>query len=54
MSTAQSISSGITGLICGYSYYYTNSIIPAILAHTINNLIASYDQLRSYQAFLHS
>jgi membrane protease YdiL (CAAX protease family) len=54
MSTAQSISSGITGLICGYSYYYTNSIIPAILAHTINNLIASYDQLRSYRAFLHS
>ena len=54
MSTAQSISSGITGLICGYSYYYTNSIIPAILAHTINNLIASYDQLRSYQSFLHS
>ncbi len=54
MSTAQSISSGITGLICGYSYYYTNSIIPAILAHTINNLIASYDQIRSYQSFLHS
>jgi len=54
MSAAQSISSGITGLICGYSYYYTNSILPAIFAHMINNLIASYDQLRSYQSFLHS
>jgi Type II CAAX prenyl endopeptidase Rce1-like len=52
MSIAQSISSGITGLICGYSYYYTNSIIPAILAHTINNLMASYDQIYAYQFYL--
>ncbi len=54
MSVAQSISSGITGLICGYSYYYTNSILPAIFAHMINNLIASYDQLRAYKSFLHT
>lgn len=52
MSVAQSISSGITGLICGYSYYYTNSIFPAIIAHMINNLIASYDQYQGYSNYL--
>jgi membrane protease YdiL (CAAX protease family) len=52
MSVAQSISSGITGLICGYSYYYTNSIVPAILAHILNNLIASYDQIKAYMNFV--
>jgi len=52
LSIAQSISSGITGLICGYSYYYTNSILPAIGAHMVNNLIASYDQYNGYAAYL--
>ena len=52
MSIAQSISSGISGLINGYSYYYTNSILPAIAAHMINNLCASYDQVKSYSHFL--
>jgi membrane protease YdiL (CAAX protease family) len=54
MSFAQSISSGITGLVCGYSYYYTNSILPAMMAHVINNLIASYDQIQAYSNFLHA
>ena len=52
VSLAQSISSGITGLICGYSFYYTNSLIPAILAHVFNNLLASYDQVQNYKQFL--
>ena len=52
LSIMQSISSGITGLLCGYSYYYTNSLFPAILSHVINNLMASYSQISSYNNYL--
>jgi membrane protease YdiL (CAAX protease family) len=52
ISFIQSISASITGLICGYSYYYTNSIIPSIAAHMINNIFASYDQVSAYKSYL--
>ena len=52
MSIAQSISSFITGVLCGYSYYYTNSILPSMCAHIINNLISSCNQIHDYKTNL--
>jgi len=52
ISFIQSLSASITGLLCGYSYYYTNSIIPSIAAHMINNILASYDQVSAYKNYL--
>jgi membrane protease YdiL (CAAX protease family) len=49
ISLAQSISSFITGVLCGYSYYYTNSILPSTFAHIINNLISSCNQIYDYK-----
>ncbi len=51
-SIIQSISSAIIGLVCGYVYYTTNSIIPAILAHTLNNLRSSLYTINEYKNFI--
>jgi membrane protease YdiL (CAAX protease family) len=48
----QSVSSGIAGLICGYSYKLTNSILPSLFAHILNNLFASYHQISSYSSYI--
>lgn len=51
-SAAQSLSSFIIGLVAGFSYIQTNSILPALLAHMINNLWACTYQVQSYKGYL--
>jgi membrane protease YdiL (CAAX protease family) len=51
-SAAQSLSSFIIGLISGVSYIQTNSILPALIAHMINNLWACTYQVQSYKGYL--
>ena len=54
LSALQSIYSTILFAICGYSYIYTNSILPAIMAHMINNLWSASFDLKNYSAYLES
>ena len=44
----QSIMSGIAGLISGYTYMYTNSILTPLISHMINNALASGSQVVDY------
>jgi hypothetical protein len=44
----QSIMAGFGGLINGYTYIYTNSIFTPLLAHIINNVLASGSQIIDY------
>lgn len=54
MSSLQSIYSTILFAICGYSYIYTNSILPAIFAHIINNMWSASFEIKGYSAYLES
>ena len=44
----QSIMASFGGLINGYTYIYTNSIFTPLLAHMINNMVASGTQIIDY------
>ena len=44
----QSIMSGIGGLIAGYTYMYTNSILTPLISHIINNALAAGSQVIDY------
>jgi membrane protease YdiL (CAAX protease family) len=44
----QSIMAGIGGLISGYAYMYTNSIATPLIAHIINNVLASTNEIIDY------
>ena len=48
----QVIAATISGIINGYSYIYTNSILPSILAHILNNLLATHSNYVSYKDYL--
>ena len=52
MSALQSIYSTILFAICGYSYIYTNSILPAIFAHIMNNMWSASFEIKGYSAYL--
>ena len=45
----QSIMAGIGGLISGYAYMYTNSIATPLIAHIINNILASTNEIIDYK-----
>jgi membrane protease YdiL (CAAX protease family) len=45
------LSAVINGLINGYIYKYTNSIIPSIVSHISNNLVASHFNFQKYSTF---
>jgi membrane protease YdiL (CAAX protease family) len=48
----QIIASSIGGLISGYSYIYSNSILPSFLAHAFNNTFAIHQEITEYD-FIH-
>lgn len=47
----QSIASGTGGLISGYTYMYTNSILTPLLSHFLNNMIATGHEMIDYMHF---
>jgi membrane protease YdiL (CAAX protease family) len=47
----QILSATISGLINGYVYYYTNSIIPSVVSHIANNLLATPFNFAKYSTF---
>jgi membrane protease YdiL (CAAX protease family) len=49
----QSIMAGIGGLISGYTYMYTNSIITPLISHMINNALAAGSQVIDYAKTYH-
>jgi uncharacterized protein len=51
---AQMLSASISGLINGYVYFYSNSIIPSVVSHVLNNLLASHFNFTKYNAFYES
>jgi membrane protease YdiL (CAAX protease family) len=51
-SAAQSLSSFIIGAVSGLSYIQTNSILPSLIAHIVNNLWAASFQIQSYKNFI--
>jgi membrane protease YdiL (CAAX protease family) len=51
LSILQSFSSAIIGLCCGYAYMYTNSILPALFAHMLNNLNSSVAEIQNYESY---
>jgi membrane protease YdiL (CAAX protease family) len=47
----QSIASATGGLISGYTYVYTNSILTPLLSHFLNNMIATGHEMIDYMHF---
>jgi membrane protease YdiL (CAAX protease family) len=47
----QTLSATIGGLIAGWSYMYTNSILTPIMSHMINNIIATGLDSIEYSVF---
>ena len=47
----QTVSSSIGGLIAGWSYMYTNSLLTPIMSHMINNIIATSSDMMEYSMF---
>jgi len=47
----QTVSSTIGGLISGWSYMYTNSLLTPIMSHMINNMIATSSDMMEYSMF---
>ena len=47
----QTVSSTIGGLIAGWSYMYTNSLLTPIMSHMINNIIATSSDMMEYSMF---
>ncbi len=52
--SAQMISSLISGMVSGYAYYYTNSILPSFFAHALNNVIATSIEYTNYKDWIQS
>jgi membrane protease YdiL (CAAX protease family) len=48
----QTLSATITGFVSGWAYIKSNSIIPSLLAHMINNGIAGSTELFGYMEYL--
>lgn len=47
----QAISAGISGIVSGYVYRASNSIIPSLLAHILNNASAGMSEVIGYIQF---
>lgn len=48
----QMLSATIAGLVQGYVYYYSNSIIPGVVSHVVNNLLASHYAYSNYSKYI--
>jgi membrane protease YdiL (CAAX protease family) len=48
----QTLSATIAGLISGWTYYHTNSIMPSLIAHFINNASAGMSEVIGYSKHL--
>jgi membrane protease YdiL (CAAX protease family) len=48
----QSLSATIAGIVSGYVYIKSNSILPSLFAHMINNGIASIEEVIGYNNYL--
>lgn len=48
----QIISASISGIINGYAYYYFNSLIPCVVAHLLNNLMATHYNYKQYISYI--
>ena len=48
----QSLSATIAGIVSGYVYIQSNSILPSLFAHMINNGIASIEEVIGYNNYL--
>jgi membrane protease YdiL (CAAX protease family) len=51
-TSLQSLSSTITGIITGWVYVKSNSILPCLLAHILNNTSASINTLVGYNNYI--
>ena len=47
----QSIMAGIGGLIAGYTYKYTNTILTPLLSHFINNMLSAGSEFIDYSRY---
>jgi membrane protease YdiL (CAAX protease family) len=47
----QSIMAGIGGLISGYTYKYTNTILTPLLSHFINNMLSAGSEFIEYSRY---
>ena len=47
----QSVSAGLSGVIYGYAYIYTNSIFTPLLAHFINNIMSTMADFIDYSKY---
>jgi membrane protease YdiL (CAAX protease family) len=47
----QTLSASIGGFLSGWTYVYTNSLLTPIMAHMINNLIATSSEVIEYSHF---
>ena len=47
----QSVSAGLSGVIYGYAYIYTNSIFTPLLAHFINNIMSTMADFIDYSSY---
>lgn len=50
----QMLSASIAGLVQGYAYYYSNSIVPGVVSHLLNNVMASYYSFTKYSNYVES
>jgi membrane protease YdiL (CAAX protease family) len=48
----QIISASISGVINGYAYYYFNSIVPCVVAHLLNNMMATHYNYKQYISYV--
>lgn len=51
-SNLQALSSGISGLVSGWVYIQSNSILPSLLSHMLNNFLASSSEVYGYMKYL--
>lgn len=53
-SNIQALSAGITGIVSGWVYIKTNSLVSSLLAHIINNFMAGMTETISYAKYLNT
>lgn len=48
----QMLSATVAGVVQGYAYYYSNSIIPGVVSHLLNNVMSSHYAFTKYSNFV--
>jgi membrane protease YdiL (CAAX protease family) len=48
----QMLSATIAGVVQGYVYYYSNSIVPGVVSHVVNNLLATHYAYSNYSKYI--